>query len=69
MASSLVVGDLLFHSINKRNFVFLFHYISKREALVGGYIDGIHKMMYFVEGTVVQLINFVKPIHNLLGIS
>ena len=25
-------------------------------------------MMYFVEGTVVQLIHFVKPIHNLLSI-
>ena len=69
VASSLVVGDLLFHSLNERHFVFLFHWISKREAFVGGYIVGIYKMMYFVEVAVVQLVHFVKKIHNLLSIG
>ena len=69
MDSSLVVGDLLFHSINERHFVFLIHSISTREAFVCGCIGGIHKMMYLVEGTVIQLIDFVKPIHNLLDIG
>ena len=69
VASSLVVRYFLFRSINERHFVFLFHCISKRESFIGGYVGGIHKMMYFVEGTVVQLIQFVKPIHNLLGIG
>ena len=69
MASGLVIGDLLLHSLNERHFVFLFCCISKHEAFVGGYIGGIRKMIYFVEGTVVQLIHFVKPIHKLLGIG
>ena len=69
MASGLVVGDFLFRSLKKRHLVFLFHFISKCKAFVGGYTGGIHKMIYFDEGIVVQLIQFVKPINNLLGIG
>ena len=45
----------------------MFHFISKPEAVVGTYVSCIKEVLNLVEGTVVKLIYFVKPVHYLLG--
>ena len=67
MTTFLVIADLLFRGIYECWFVILFHCVSKREAVVGTYVGCIKEVMNFVEGTVVQLIYFMEPVHYLLG--
>ena len=52
VASYLVVGYFLFRGINEWHFIVLLHWISKGESFVGGYVGGIHEVMYFIEGTI-----------------
>ena len=66
MTSIFVVRDFIFHSINKRQFIFLFHHLFKSETLVGTYISQLKEVMHFVECTIVQLVHFMKPINILL---
>ena len=62
-----MVTDLLLHGFNEFHLIFLFHGITECEAFVQGDFSRIHVMMYLIEGTVVQLIDFMKSINHAFG--
>ena len=64
-----MVTDLLLHSVNEFQLIILFHGISKREAFIGAYVGMVEQVMDLIEGTVIELIDLVEPVHHLFGVG
>ena len=44
----------------------MFYFISKREAFVGTYVGCVKQVMYLIEVSIMDIIYFMKPVHNFL---
>ena len=64
-----MVTDLLLHSVDEFQLIVLFHGISKREAFICAYVGMIEQVMDLIEGTVIELIDLVEPVHYLFCVG
>ena len=64
-----MVTDLLLHSVNKVQLIILFHGISKREAFIGADVGMVEQVMDLIEGSVIELVDLVEPVHYLFSVG
>ena len=61
-----MVSDLLLRIVNKCYLIILFHWISKREDFVGIYVGRVKQVMWLIEGSIIDLVYFMKPVHKFI---
>ena len=64
-----MVTDILLHSVDEFQLIILFHGISKREAFIGAYVSMVEQVMDLIEGTFIEIIDLVEPVHYLIGVG